>query len=375
VDEAGLTARTPLIMAPPGLEADPDGEAADPIVDNGSMSSSRSGSGSSRSGIVRRASSGNAAPSDKTETSAAEAPDGDAETATDATATGSDKTAPLPADAIGKPPGHVPVDNSAVKNDTKPVAPEGSTSSLTGSRPAASSPYSDTRSFSEPSGYPGPGNRQRPGAAPPVPSYSPPSSYPRPDWTNPEQRLGQAPPLRTGQAPSSNGHTSSSGTASAAAAGSTAGLAGSVSSAWQAPGSADSNRKWQGTRARKASKRQAMLTLARVEPWSVMKFSFVASLAAFVILFVAVALLYLVLSAIGVFDSLENTVSSVTSSESSSGTNISHWFSASLILGYTALLGAVNIVLITAICTVGSVIYNLIAKLFGGIEVTLRETD
>ena len=57
------------------------------------------------------------------------------------------------------------------------------------------------------------------------------------------------------------------------------------------------------------------------------------------------------------------------------GTDISHYYSASVVLGYTATLGAVNIVLITAMSTVGSVIYNLIAKTVGGIEVTLRETD
>lgn len=118
-----------------------------------------------------------------------------------------------------------------------------------------------------------------------------------------------------------------------------------------------------------------MLTLARVEPWSVMKFSAVASIVAFIILFVAVALLYMVLSALGVFDSLQNTVSSVTSSQGSSGTNISRWLSASFILGWTAVLGLINIVLITAISTVSSIIYNLIAKTVGGIEVTLRETD
>jgi hypothetical protein len=126
---------------------------------------------------------------------------------------------------------------------------------------------------------------------------------------------------------------------------------------------------------RRSSKRQAMLTLARVEPWSVMKFSFVASVVAFIILFVAVAVLYMVLSLLGVFDSLQHTVTSITSSQSSGGTNISHYFSASLILGYTAMLGALNIVLITAISTIGSVIYNLIAKTVGGVEVTLRETD
>ena len=62
-----------------------------------------------------------------------------------------------------------------------------------------------------------------------------------------------------------------------------------------------------------------MLTLARVEPWSVMKFSFVASVVAFIILFVAVAVLYMVLSALGVFDSLQHTVSSITSSQEHGG--------------------------------------------------------
>jgi hypothetical protein len=178
----------------------------------------------------------------------------------------------------------------------------------------------------------------------------------------------------TGSAPR-NGYSPSPGFSpgtSSAVGGAAAGPANSANSAWQNRGS---TRDTQTRKPSKPSKRQAMLTLARVEPWSVMKFSFVASVVAFIVLFVAVAVLYMVLSALGVFDSLQSTVSSITSSQSTAGTNISHWFSASLILGYTAMLGALNIVLITAMCTVGSVIYNLIAKTIGGIEVTLRETD
>jgi hypothetical protein len=121
--------------------------------------------------------------------------------------------------------------------------------------------------------------------------------------------------------------------------------------------------------------RQAHLTLSRLDPWSVLKFSSVAAVVAFVVLFVAVLFIYLILSGMGVFDSLQNTTSSITSSQSTSGTNISGWFSASTILGYTALLGVINIVLIPALCTVGAVIYNLIADFFGGIEVTLKESD
>ena len=125
----------------------------------------------------------------------------------------------------------------------------------------------------------------------------------------------------------------------------------------------------------KRSARQAHLTIARVEPWSVMKFSFVVSLVAFVILFVAVSVLYGVLSGLGVFDSLQRVVASITSSQGSAGVNAKAWFSASKVLGYTALLGSFNIVLITAMATIGSVVYNLTSRLVGGVEVTLRETE
>jgi hypothetical protein len=133
-----------------------------------------------------------------------------------------------------------------------------------------------------------------------------------------------------------------------------------------------------GPRPKKSSRRsarQAHLTIARVEPWSVMKFSFVVSLVAFVILFVAVSVIYGTLSALGVFTSLQHVVQSVTSSQDSNGVNAAKWFTASRVLSYTAMLGAFNIVLITAMCTIGAVVYNLTSRLIGGVEVTLRETE
>ena len=126
---------------------------------------------------------------------------------------------------------------------------------------------------------------------------------------------------------------------------------------------------------RKDSRRQAQLTLSRVEPWSVMKFSFVVSVVAFIVLFVAVALLHMALSSLVVFESLQHTVNNLTSAKNQAGTNVTSWFSASRILGYTGMLGALNIVLITALSTIGAVVYNLIAQTIGGVEVTLRETD
>lgn len=121
--------------------------------------------------------------------------------------------------------------------------------------------------------------------------------------------------------------------------------------------------------------RQAHLAIALVEPWSVMKFAFVVSLIAFIILFAAVSVVYGTLSALGVFGSLQHFVWGITSSQTSAGINTAAWFSASRVLGYTALLGSLNIVLITIMSTIGAAVYNLTSRLAGGVEVTLRETE
>ena len=121
--------------------------------------------------------------------------------------------------------------------------------------------------------------------------------------------------------------------------------------------------------------RKANLVISRVEPWSVMKFSFLISLVLWVVMFVAVALLYYALSSLGVFGALQRTLASVTSSQTSAGVDLTKWTSGTRVLGYTMLLGAVDVVLITAISTVGAVIYNLVTHLGGGIEVTLKETE
>jgi hypothetical protein len=191
---------------------------------------------------------------------------------------------------------------------------------------------------------------------------------------------GPAPAGYGSSAPSSSTSYGGPVAGSAPAAGGTS-SSGSAAAGTGRPGTGSSGSSWNGRATvgakakRKNSRRQAQLTLSRIEPWSVMKFSFVVSVVAFIVLFVAVALLYMVVSSLGVFDSLQHTISTLTGSKGSTGTNVKSWFSESRVLGYTGMLGALNIVLITALSTIGAVIYNLIAQAFGGIEVTLRETE
>jgi hypothetical protein len=118
-----------------------------------------------------------------------------------------------------------------------------------------------------------------------------------------------------------------------------------------------------------------VLSLQRVEPMSVMKFSFLISLVGWVVMFVAVAIIYFSLSKLGVFAKIEQTVGLVTYNKNHPGSNAASWFSASRVLEYTALVCTFNAILFTALATVGAVLYNLVTSLTGGIEVTLRESD
>jgi hypothetical protein len=126
------------------------------------------------------------------------------------------------------------------------------------------------------------------------------------------------------------------------------------------------------------SPRKAHLQVSRFEPWSVMKFSFVMSLVCFVVLMVAVVVLYMILSGLGVFDAISSTINELTQEQGAtktSGFDAASWFSFTRIFAYTALVGALNVLLITALATVWSVIYNIAADFVGGVEVTLKEAE
>jgi hypothetical protein len=120
--------------------------------------------------------------------------------------------------------------------------------------------------------------------------------------------------------------------------------------------------------------RRARLHLKRIDPWSVMKFAFAVSLVLFIVMVVATSVLYLALDTMGVFDSVNKTLASlIGSTGGSKGLNFQ--ITAKGVIGIAALLGVVNMVLFTALSTLGAFIYNVCADLVGGIEVTLSEKD
>jgi hypothetical protein len=121
--------------------------------------------------------------------------------------------------------------------------------------------------------------------------------------------------------------------------------------------------------------RKARLRLMRVDPWSVMKTAFLLSVALGITLFVAVAVLWSVLDAAGVFAAVGNLVRDLTSSETNAGFQLENYTALSRVLGFTTLIAVVDVVLVTALATLGAFLYNLSASLLGGLEVTLAEDD
>jgi hypothetical protein len=123
--------------------------------------------------------------------------------------------------------------------------------------------------------------------------------------------------------------------------------------------------------------KRARLVVRRVDPWSVLKFSLLFSLCLFVVFVVAVAALYFALDALGVFDSVNQFVRDVTQAnpggKATGGFDVT--FSAGRIIGSAVVIGLINVVIITAISTLGAFLYNLCADIVGGIEVTLGERE
>ncbi|MPY77287.1 MAG: hypothetical protein GEV04_02090 [Actinophytocola sp.] len=120
--------------------------------------------------------------------------------------------------------------------------------------------------------------------------------------------------------------------------------------------------------------RRASLQIKRIDPWSVLKLSLVLGVALFLVWLVAVGLLYIVLDGMGVWDKLNGTYSSLVSGEGSDAAS-DPLISAGNVFGVAAIIGMINIVLLSALTTVCAFIYNVSADLAGGLEVTLSERE
>lgn len=118
--------------------------------------------------------------------------------------------------------------------------------------------------------------------------------------------------------------------------------------------------------------RRARLRLTRIDPWSVMKMAFLLSIALGVVMIVAVAIVWGVLGAAGVWDSINRSVQEIVGPDSG-GFDVEDYVGTSRILGLTMIVAVVDVVLLTAVATLGAFLYNMAAALLGGLELTFTE--
>jgi hypothetical protein len=120
--------------------------------------------------------------------------------------------------------------------------------------------------------------------------------------------------------------------------------------------------------------RKAHLRVTHVDPWSVMKVSFLFSIAVGIVFVVAVGVVWGVLGAAGIWDSIDSTVADVVG-ETGKDFRIEDYLGTSRVMGFTMIVAVVDVVLVTVIGTLTAFLYNLAAALLGGVEVVLAEDE
>ncbi|MBT3151750.1 DUF3566 domain-containing protein [Streptomyces sp. CHD11] len=121
--------------------------------------------------------------------------------------------------------------------------------------------------------------------------------------------------------------------------------------------------------------RKARLRVAKADPWSVMKVSFLLSIALGICTIVASAVLWMVMDAMGVFSTVGGTIAEATGSNESNGFDLQSFLSLPNVLMFTTIIAVIDVVLATALATLGAFIYNLSAGFVGGVELTLAEDE
>ena len=119
--------------------------------------------------------------------------------------------------------------------------------------------------------------------------------------------------------------------------------------------------------------RRVRLTVSRVDPWSAMKVSFLLSVAIGIAGVVMVVVLWMVLKSMGLFDMVNEIASKMFSADGSAPFDIMDYVGLPRVISLSIVIGVIDVILITAIATLGALLYNVSAALVGGVQMTLTD--
>ncbi len=158
--------------------------------------------------------------------------------------------------------------------------------------------------------------------------------------TAPTQRVGAGQANKTGSGPSGDSAAAGARTATAA-------------------------RKHKGPR-------RVRLAVARVDPWSVMKMSFLLSVAIGIAGVILTAVLWMILSTMNVFSDIEGVLQSLQTT-TSDPFSIKDYVGFGRVVSLSIVIGVIDVILMTAIATVMAFLYNICSALVGGVQLTLTD--
>ena len=116
--------------------------------------------------------------------------------------------------------------------------------------------------------------------------------------------------------------------------------------------------------------RRVDLAIARIDAWTVMKVSFLLSVAFGIAIVIATIVVWFMLDAMHVFSTLESFLQEIGAGKF---TELLEYVRLPRTIAYATIVGVINVVLMTAISTLGAMLYNVVASLVGGIKVSLMD--
>jgi hypothetical protein len=121
----------------------------------------------------------------------------------------------------------------------------------------------------------------------------------------------------------------------------------------------------------RSTPRRVRLTLSRVDPWSVMKIAFLLSVAIGIAMVVMIAMLWIVLQGMGVWDNVNQLLRTL---ETSGKTfDIMDYVGFGRVVSLSVVIAVVDVLLMTALATLGAFLYNICSSLVGGVQMTLSD--
>jgi hypothetical protein len=121
-----------------------------------------------------------------------------------------------------------------------------------------------------------------------------------------------------------------------------------------------------------AGTRRVRLTVSRVDPWSVLKLSFLLSVALGIGLVTATIILWVMINAMGVFGGINEMLQNV-DADGNVTFNIYDYFGLGRVISLATFIGVINVIIIMALSTLGAYLYNTAASLVGGLHITLSD--